>query len=51
MTTFCKGNKIRSTCMQATASKEATAVLVLRGSRIFREKRYSAVMAVTVAVP
>lgn len=37
--------------MQATASKEVTAILVLRGSGIFLEKRYSAVTAVTEAIP
>lgn len=37
--------------MQATANKEVTAILVLRGSGIFREKRYSAVTAVTEAMP
>lgn len=40
-----------STCTQATASKEVTATLVLRGSGIFREKRYRAVTAVTEAIP
>lgn len=37
--------------MQATASKEVTAILVLRGRGIFREKKYSAVTAVTEAIP
>lgn len=37
--------------MQATANKEVTAILVLRGSGIFLEKRYSAVTAVTEAIP
>lgn len=37
--------------MQATASKEVTAILVLRGSGIFRAKRYSAAIAVTEAIP
>lgn len=37
--------------MQATANKEVTAILVLRGSGIFREKRYSAVTAVTEVIP
>lgn len=40
-----------STCMQATASKEVTAILVLRGSGILLEKKYSAVTAVTEAIP
>lgn len=40
-----------STCMQATVNKEVTAILVLRGSGIFREKRYSAVTAVAEAIP
>lgn len=46
-----EGGEDDSTCMQATASKEVTAILVLRGSGIFREKRYSAVTAVTEAIP
>lgn len=37
--------------MQATASKEVTAILVLRGSGILLEKKYSAVTAVTEAIP
>lgn len=40
-----------STCTQATASKEVTAILVLRGSGIFREKRYRAATAVAEAIP
>lgn len=37
--------------MQATANKEVTAILVLRGSGIFREKRYSAVTAMNEVIP
>lgn len=39
------------TCVYAKASRVAAAILVLRGRGILRDKKYSAVMAVTEVIP